>query len=226
MAVRPVYCTLTTAPFVTVEYIDFQYFSGFSVTQKQKSILSLHKNFLEKYPQRKILEISTKSNNDLGVKLSAFNLMIHTNERAFSVESAFQSSKVFENGGPYTDLLNKSSKEAKKDPRIRNSGKLKAFHYFNSIYPLEPKDYFYNWLYINTLFLNNDLSEKIQEYDCFTDIEFNPQRSINCQAKAAAIFTGLAKAGVLKEALNDRNLFLKLVYNYEKTKEAKEPYSE
>ena len=49
------------------------------------------------------------------------------------------------------------------------------------------------------------------EYDCFTDIEFNPQRSINCQAKAAAIFTGLAKAGVLKEALNDRNLFLKLV---------------
>lgn len=92
--------------------------------------------------------------------------------------------------------------------------------------PLEPKDYFYNWLYINTLFLNNDLSEKIQEYDCFTDIEFNPQRSINCQAKAAAIFTGLAKAGVLKEALNDRKLFLKLVYNYEKTKEAKEPYSE
>lgn len=76
MAVRPVYCTLTTAPFVTVEYIDFQYFSGFSVTQKQKSILSLHNNFLEKYPQRKILEISTKSNNDLGVKLSAFNLMI------------------------------------------------------------------------------------------------------------------------------------------------------
>lgn len=82
------------------------------MTQKQKSILSLHKNFLEKYPQRRILEISTKSNNELGVKLSAFNLMIHTNERAFSVESAFQSSKVFENGGPYTDLLNKSSKEA------------------------------------------------------------------------------------------------------------------
>lgn len=48
-------------------------------------------------------------------------------------------------------------------------------------------------------------------------------QSINCQAKAAAIFTGLSKAGVLKEALNDRNLFLKLVYNYEKTEKQKEP---
>lgn len=36
----------------------------------------------------------------------------------YSVECAFQSSKVFENGGAYTDLLYKTSREAK-DERLK-----------------------------------------------------------------------------------------------------------
>ncbi len=132
--------------------------------------------------------------------------------RTFSVECAFQSSKVFEKGGPYTDLLDKSSREAKRDPRLRDSGKLIAFHCFNMEFPLEPKDYFYNWLYINALNLNKELANKIINYDSFSDIEFNPHKSINCQAKAAAIYVGLSKQDLLNEALESCENFLEIVY--------------
>ena len=61
------------------------------------------------------MKILIKSETDLGIKLRAFNLMINTKDnRIFSVEPAFQSSKVFELGGPYKDILDKSSCEAKK----------------------------------------------------------------------------------------------------------------
>ena len=212
MAIRPVFTISASKPFVTREEIEFHYFSGFSITQKQKNINSLHNSYLSVNPQKKILEISTKSTSPLGVSLSAFNLNIITNIRSFSVESAFQSSKIFEKGGPYIDLLEKSSREAKKDERLHNSGKLIAFKYFNRQFPLEPKDYFYNWLYINALYLNQDLSSEIINYDSFTDIEFNPQRSLNCQAKAAAIFVGLKKQNLLSKALESHESFLRIVY--------------
>lgn len=213
MANRPVYLSINQSPYVIDYNIDFTYFSGFSVAQKQRSFFSLHEEFSKIYPNHKILEISSKSNLSLGVSLSAFNLMITTKSRTFSVENAFQSSKVFEHGGPYIDLLNVSSKQAKKDERLRNSGRLVAFEYFKTKYPLEPKDYFYTWLYINTLYLNKELSEQILEFDAFTDIEFNPEKSINCQAKAAAIFVGLSKEKMLEIALSSHTNFSEIVYN-------------
>ncbi|MBE5991340.1 MAG: hypothetical protein E7247_02955 [Paenibacillaceae bacterium] len=212
MAIRPVYISELLSPYVNECEVDFDYFPGFSVAQKQRSFRSLHERFSEKYPQYKVLEISSKSNIELGVLLSAFNLMITTKNRSFSVENAFQSSKVFERGGPYIDLLDKTSKTAKRDERLKNSGRLIAFKYFNNQYPLEPKDYFYNWLYINALKLNTELAKEIVEYEAFTDIEFNPQRSINCQARSAAIFVGLSKTNMLDKALRSQRDFLSIVY--------------
>ena len=80
------------------------------------------------------------------------------------------------------------------------------------LFPLEPKDYFYNWLYVNTLNQNKDLAKEIVKYDSFSDIEFNPQKSINCQAKAAAIFVSLYKQNLLTKALESRAKFLEVVY--------------
>lgn len=212
MANRPVYCSMKKFPFVKVVYTDFNYYSGFAISQKQKSIKDLHSRFNSNYPEYKVLEVSSKSDEELGIQLSAFNLMVSTSTRKFSVESAFQSSKVFENGGPFIDLLEKPSKDAKKDERLRNSGKLTSFIYFNKTYPLEPKDFFYNWLYINALNLQQDLVTKLLDYDAFTDIEFNPQKSINCQAKAVAIYVSLTKAGLIKKALESQDSFLRFVY--------------
>lgn len=67
-------------------------------------------------------------------------------------------------------------------------------------------------MYINTLHLNKELAEKIMEYDVFTDIAFNPQKSINCQAEAAAIYVSIKKQGLLEEALKDKENFRKIVY--------------
>ena len=80
------------------------------------------------------------------------------------------------------------------------------------MFPLKPETYFYNWLYINTLHLHQDLSKRILEFSAFTDIAFNPDKSINCQARAAAIYVSLQKQGLLAKALENPESFLKVVY--------------
>jgi len=178
-----------------------------------QDVKSLHQAYLKESPNSKILEISSKSEVELGIKLSAFNLMITTKSgKCFSVESAFQASKVFEKGGPYKDLLDVSSREAKKDERLKNSGKVIEFTINGKTFPTEPKTYFYNWLYINTLSLFPDLTEELVSYDAFTDIVFNPQKSINCQAEAATIYVSLQKQQLLYEALKSKESFLEIVY--------------
>lgn len=213
MAIRPVFVVSDEQQLFIKENVEFQFFSGFSEQQKKKSINSLHQAYLNNNKTAKILEISSKSEAELGVKLSAFNLMITTkSDKTFSVESAFQSSKVFEHGGPYKDLLLVSSRQAKKDDRLKNSGNLIAFQIDGKTFSTEPKTYFYNWLYINALHLHDDLSKKVLYYDAFTDIEFNPQKSINCQAEAVAIYVSLHRQGLLKDALKGKDEFLKIVY--------------
>lgn len=210
MANRPVYVAKIYKPYFERIDINFKFYNGFSDKQKHLSIRSLQAAFCESYPEKNILEISSKSENPLGLKLSAFNLKFP--DKNFSVESAYQGSKVFENGGPYVDLLNKTSREAKKDERIKNSGKLTGFKFFDEVFPLEPTTYFYDWLYINALSLNADLAEEILNFDAFTDIEFNPKKSFNCQAKAAAIFVGLNQANLINYVLKSKENFLRIAY--------------
>lgn len=201
---------------------EFQWFPGFAVSQKQKSINEMHKSIKEKYPELKVLEISSKSPDNLGVSLSAFNLIIETKSNMkFSVETAFQASKVFEKDGPFTDLYYKTSKEAKKDSRLKNSGDLVNFKYFNRVFPLTPKTLFYNWLYVNTLVQNESLSSEVLEYDIFTDIEFNPNKSINCQAEAVAVYVSLVNNNLLEKALESVENFKEIVYG-EEEKEKKD----
>lgn len=213
MAHRPVFVVSLDDKFCIHSNMEFEYYSGFSIKQNQLSIQSLHKAYKRNNTAKKVLEISTKSEERLGVQLSAFNLMIKNKSgKLISVESAFQSSKVFENGGPYKDLLDVPSKIAKNDPRLKNSGRIIAFKIDGKVFPTEPKTMFYNWLYINALNINTDLSNQIMEYDDFTDIAFNPQKSINCQAEAAAIFVSLRRQGLLAEALADKDSFRRVVY--------------
>jgi type I restriction enzyme M protein len=119
---------------------------------------------------------------------------------------------VFETGGPYKDLLNIHPKDAKRNERLKSSGKLKHFNYNNIIWELEPKTMFYDWIYIQSLYRNKDLSKKILDYDAFTDIEFNQEKSINCQARSAAIFVSLSKNGILDSVIDNKEEFKK-IYN-------------
>lgn len=170
---------------VVSEMYSFDWFPGFAVSQKQKSIESLHNAILKTDVGGKPLEISTKGKEAIGVKLSAFNLKLSNH----ALENIFQSAKVFENGGPYLDLLDVLPKEAKHDKRLHNSGNLRAFQYQNENFPLIPKTVFYDFIYIAAVkqSLETDEINAISNYNYFTDIEFNPAKSINTQARAAAM---------------------------------------
>ena len=211
LARRPIFiANIDKSGYVEEKEFDFTWFPGFSVSQKQKSIESLHCAFTKEYPELKVLEISSKSQQPLGVKLSAFNLMLSHQNKEVNVESSFQSSKVFELGGPYIDLLNKTAREAKTDERLKNSGKLIQFVFYGQKWPLEPKTAFYDWLYLTAVSQNAELANQIMEYSAFTDIEFNPQKSINCQPRSAALFVSLKRLGILDSVLNSTKEFLKV----------------
>jgi hypothetical protein len=214
MALRPIFIPAPTGhPFVIRTNVEFQWFPGMSAAQKKRSIASLHLAAARQFGVNRILEISSKSDRKIGVELSAFNLSIPMGRRGarLCVECAYQGSKVFEYGGPYSEIYRLTAREAKRDERLRTSGKLVGFRFFNTEWPLEPPTAFYNWLYINTLVRNVRLAERVLLYSAFTDIEFNPSRSINCQANSAALFVALNLQGLLDHALISRDEFISLV---------------
>lgn len=213
MATRPIFMPSLSGPLlVSTELIEFHWFPGMAKSQAQKSIDSLHEKARQLLHVDRVLEISSKSKEEYGVKLSAFNLMITTPRREYSLECAYQASKVFERGGPFKDLLNVKSIDAKRDPRLTQFGRLIKFQWYGTDWPLEPRTAFYDWLYINALHRQPDLAQVVLGYRAFSDIAFNPERSINCQAYAAALYVSLHERGLLtEEVLKDQRQYLSVV---------------
>jgi len=220
MANRPIFVPSPgEPPFVHRRVVEFRWYPGFSTPQAQRSIASLHRAAAE-LGLASILDISSKSPNLLGVSLSAFNLMLTmTENRQMPVECAFQGSKVFEGGGPFTDLYAVSGRQAKSDERLRSSGDLVAFRFLGENFPTQPVTAFYDWLYLTALRQNPGLARGLLAFQGFSDITFNPKRSINCQARSAALFVALQRDGVLESAMQDRKSFIRRVAD-QKTKDS------
>ena len=184
MAIRPIFKPLLSGcPYYESVNIEFQWFSGFSRIQSIRTIESLHEA-AKRQGIPSVLEISTKSSSKLGATLSAFELSLTTPQgKTMSVECAYQGSKVFEGVGPFEDLYEATSREAKRDPRLRNSGEVTAFEFLGKRFPIKPQTAFYNWLYLTALTqMDSDLERELGAFEAFSDIAFNPNRSINCQA--------------------------------------------
>lgn len=183
--------------------IKFDWHMGMSAEVRRRSVKSLHEN-AKKEGITKILEASSKSENPIGIALSAFQLK---NINGYPVENLFQSGKVFENGGPFRDLITVTPREAKKDERLRNSGKLIKFLFNGKEFPLEPKTLFYDWLYLNVLFSDRNLGLREQffeeNFDAFSDIEYNPEKSFSCQARTLSICVSLYENKSVKEFIDD-----------------------
>lgn len=215
MATRPVFVACESgASYVRTHEIEFQWFPGMALKQAQRSVAALQDEAKKRLRVSRILEISSKSNCELGVKLSAFNLPITTirHERTFSVECAYQSSKVFQHGGPFVDLLDAKSIDAKRDPRLNQHGRLIKYRFFGTDWVLEPRTAFYDWLYMNALHKQDELASEVLQFDAFSDIAFNPERSINCQAYSAALYVSLSRRGLLTtEMLRDREFYLEVI---------------
>ena len=209
MAKRPVFLSIRgESVYVRSEAIEFRWYPGLSLAQKRQSIVSLHENAKQRLGIQAILEISSKSEALLGRQLSAFQLRCSGPEgQRVTVESLYQGSKVFENGGPYTDLYGADPKKAKQDARLIASGALVAFQLQGKWWPLTPRTLFYDWVYLNALTCNPGLASALLAYDAFTDIEFNPQKSYNCQAHSAALYVQLVHADLLEKVLASPEAF-------------------
>ena len=214
MANRPIFLSTNNPKKLFEEKnIEFKFYNGFAISQKIKSINSLHKS-AKAEGIKNILEISTKSNSEIGWALSAFNLMVEFDgDKQISLECAFQGSKVFEGNIQYKDIYHKTSIEAKKDVRLKQSGNIIGFEFEGEFWENEPKTAFYDWMYINALYKNRrDIVDELLTYSAFSDIEFNPKKSINCQARTCAVLVSLVKLNLIDEALRSKDRFIKIVY--------------
>lgn len=213
MTERPVFVpTPKVHPFVTSVAVSLRWHPGLSAVQKKKNVAELH-SAAAKRGFSPLLEISTKSESELGRRLSAFSLRVHLGKEWLPLESVFQGSKVFAGGGPYTDLYRVDARTAKRDERIRTSGPIIGFRLMDVEIPSVPRTLFYDWLYISALYPHKDwLRTNVPSYAGFTDIEFNPERSVNCQARSFALMTALLANGSLDAAMESPQLFRDLVW--------------
>lgn len=212
MAERPIFVPAPDSPALVKEiFLELTWNSGFAPVQKEKNIKALHEAAL-RHGYKNVLEVSTKSDKKRGQHLSAFHLKVKSQHLGeIPLECAFQGSKVFQNGGPFTDLFFKDVRDAKRDLRLRESGPLVGFIFENVHFPLEPKTTFYDWLYLNCIYPYREWAKKLYEYSAFSDIEFNPQRSINCQARSIALFLSLMKREQLDQAMENPLAFQRVL---------------
>ena len=162
---------------VNSEEIDFRY----NPFQKKSSISNMHKNL-----SGKALEVSTKSKEELGVKLSSCNLKLH----GFPLDNVYEASKIFQFGGPYVDLLEVSTQKAKRDYRLKNSGQLIAYEYNGERWCACLNVLFYEYIYIyavkDTVSFNDIM--KLLEYEYFTDIAYKKSANL---ARAVAVIKSM-----------------------------------
>src|ERR1017187_562358 len=217
MAERPIFIPAPESPELVKQLLmRLTWHPGYAPSQKKKNIVALHES-AARAGYAPLLEVSTKSEEKVGQRLSAFSLKVHTESRGkLPLESVFQGSKVFERGGPFTDLYEADVRDAKRDPRLKESGRLTGFTFESISFPLEPKTVFYDWLYITALYEHREwLKKHIFHYAGFTDIEFNPERSINCQARSCALLVTLMKKEWLDEAASSLGAFIKVLSSHD-----------
>jgi len=200
---------------VKTDMVRIERHVGFATRQKKKTLNDLHRVIKKKYGFKNVLELSTKSGNKLSFPLSPYSLQITNDDgQKYSVENAFQTSKVFEQGGPYLDLLTEKPRQARKDDRLISSGELTGYDYFGMEWGVEPLTTFYDWLYINALKQHPELHEEVIQYQAFTDISFNPKKSVHCAAYSLAMFVALHKRDLL-QGVEDPGTFYDLVTEFE-----------
>jgi hypothetical protein len=202
VAERPVFVPVTDGRrFVDEVPVTFRWHAGMAATQKKKNVAELHEAAHSRGLIH-LLEISSKSDREIGRRLSAFHQKVRMqNGEIIPLECAYQGSKVFEGGGPYTNLFHVEPRDAKRDQRLKESGKLTRFEFEGRQFPLHPKSVFYDWLYANAIFPEREWLRRLDKLDGFTDIEFNPEKSVNCQARSCAFFVALEKRNLLDKAM-------------------------
>lgn len=214
MAVRPVFEVNFEKPFYDEVDVEFVWNKGLNINQRRKNVVAVHAAYNCSFPEKKALEISSKSLQPEGLLLCAFKLQKYmpTLNKSLAVENIYQGGKIFENGGPFLDMYDCTAIKAKKDPRLHSTGSVTGFYYEGKTYSVKFYDSFYNWIYINALIENPELSAPLFDFDAFTDIAYNPKTGTSCQARSAAIFVSLSKQGLI-DVVKNFDEFVEMVYD-------------
>lgn len=186
--------------------VSFTYVKGMAFSQKCKNVLSFHSSIQSQFPNAKIIEISTKSNNPVGVALSAFNLTLD----GYPVECIYHASKVFEDGRSFEFVKDYLPRDAKRYIRDNSQGALQCYRYKGREISLETKTLFYDYIYIKALMQHPEISLFLLDYDLFTDIEFNEKKGLNCQARSCAIYSYMLRTGTVEKYMSSIEEFNKI----------------
>lgn len=218
MATRPVFLPSPGDLLVRQVDVEFQWHPGFALSQKRKNVKALHEAAEVAGLGQSFLEISTRSESALGVTLSAFNLRITIAGRLepVSVEAAFQSSKVFSGSGRQVHLLDVADgREIKARIRELDAETLIGFEFQGEPWLLSPPTALYDYLYLKALTdliqSNPEIEDRLLAVEAFTDIEFNPVKSLSCQARTCALFVGLGGYKPTRDIIESRESFVSLL---------------
>ena len=159
-----------------------------------------------------ILEISTRSKDSFGKSLSPFNLAITLKSGKWvKVECAYQGSKVLPGGKQFENLYWGSPRDAALNKDVKGKRPI-GFRFFGTEYPTEPKNAFFDFLYIVALLQRkDDVFKKLNGFDGFSDIFYSPVKDPNCQSRAAAKFVSLVRQGLLSNETPSKELLELLV---------------
>lgn len=207
-ATRPLFIP-DTKQLVKDESFEFEWFMGMARSQKQKNVESLHKKIRE-VGYSNILEISTYSPEPIGVKLSAFNLLFKKTQSPGTVENLYQKSKIFGDGND-SDMIGRQNPKGLQPI---------SFEFDGYKWPLEPLSAFYDWLYVNALHQDSNLSKSVLKFQGFTDIAYNPKKALSTQARSAALYITLVRLNKIDQ-IKDQGKFLKLIESYDYMREEK-----
>ena len=214
MAHRPLFIPFDHTPYVQSLSIEFQWHAGLSRAQRKRSIESMHNAIQKANWPGQILEISSASEQEFGQQLSAMNLMVtldrNGNTITQSVESIYQSAKVFGQVGPHPEWLELTGKQCKKAVQqiSKKHGSVTGFEWNGRTWPATNIEGFYSWVYIQGLIQLENGLERLNEYSGFTDIYFNPRKTINCQARTAAQAVQLYKLNLINGIIETPDSFL------------------
>jgi hypothetical protein len=68
---------------------------------------------------------------------------------------------------------------------------------------------------VNSIYPHREWCKKPYDYAGFTDIEFNPYRSINCQARSCALFLALMKLELFDDAVKSPESFIRVISGFD-----------
>lgn len=214
MATRPVFVPDTdpdNPQLVHTHEVDFQWMPGRTPQQVKVNVAKLH----AAAGHRKLaplLHVSPDSDDPLGVRVSASNLAVeNANSFLIPLGAAFEGSKVFTGGGPFTDLFRKREDEIAADQRLTDSGTHIGFRFMDLEWGMKAETMFYDWLVLHAIHRHPKLASGIRRFKGFTDIDCQSGVQAACHARSCALYVAMTEKNRLQEGFEDQNMFLNIL---------------